>query len=191
MDRRLFIALLLTGCSSASQLRETYDLASPFKASVKASRSRSQLTIAEPKTLAAFDSDRIAVKQVGGSFAYLADGAYADRLPRLLQTRLVHVFENSNRLASVGRPGDRMSSDFQLVIDIREFYLDIEDSNTVKIEISVKLMNDKTGRIVDAEFFSGSNIALSASSSAVAKAFEEALAVILTMIVQWAVKKLP
>ena len=191
MDRRLFIAFILGGCSQSSQLRETYDLAPTLTPSIKASPSRSQLTIAEPKTLASLDTDRIAVKQAGGSLAYLSDGAYADRLPKLLQTRLIHVFENANRLGSVGRPGDRMSSDYQLILDIRAFYLDVEDGNKAKIEISVKLMNDRTGRIIAAEVFGGSHVAASAASSAVAKAFEAALAAILTMIVQWSVKKLP
>jgi cholesterol transport system auxiliary component len=191
MLRRYFLftaTALLTGCGG-SQLRENYDLAGAISPKQAGGRGRGQLTVNEPKVIGSLDSDRIAVRAAGGAISYLADGIYADRLPRLVQTRLVQSFENAGRLGSVGRPGERLASDYQLVLDIRTFYLNIEAGNLVEIEISVKLMNDKTGRILAAEIFGGQVPASGATSAQAIPAIEAALGGVLTNIVNWTVKK--
>jgi cholesterol transport system auxiliary component len=191
MHRRLFLlagASILTGCGG-SQLRENYDLAGAVVPRLSVGRAKGQLSVNEPKIVGAFDSDRIAVRGASGAISYLADGVYADRLPRLVQTRLVQSFENAGRLGSVGRPGERLASDYQLVLDIRAFHLNVDAGNSAEVEISVKLMNDKTGRIIAADVFTGRIPASGASSSQAISAFEQALALVLKEIVGWTVKK--
>lgn len=191
MDRRLFLlnsVVLLAGCSTTTQLRETYDLAPISKNVISASRSTKQLTIAEPKTLASLDTERMAIVQDGGGIAYLPDGSYADRLPKLVQSRLIYLFENSNRLGSVGRPGDRISSDYQLLIDIRSFHIDAANGVAV-IEVSAKLMNDRNGRIIDSAIFGERAPSSGTTAALAAKALEEALSALLVQVVQWVVKK--
>jgi cholesterol transport system auxiliary component len=191
MHRRLFLlvgASILTGCGG-SQLRENYDLAGSVAPRLAGGHARGQLTVNEPKIVGAFDSDRIAVRGANGAISYLADGVYADRLPRLVQTRLVQSFENAGRLGSVGRPGERLASDYQLVLDIRAFHLNVDAGNSAEVEISVKLMNDKTGRIMAADVFTGRITASGTSSAQAILAFEQALALVLKEIVGWTVKK--
>ena len=43
------------------------------------------------------------VLEPGGAVSYLGGGQWADRLPRLIQTRLIQSLENANRLKSVSR----------------------------------------------------------------------------------------
>lgn len=191
MIRRSFflgISTLLAGCSGA-KLFENYDLAGAVAPRQSSGRGRGQLTINEPKIVGSLDTDRIAVRAAGGAISYLADGIYADRLPRLVQTRLVQSFENAGRIGSVGRPGERLASDYQLVLDIRAFYLVVEGEISVEVEISAKLMNDKTGRILAAEIFGGRVPASGITSALAIPVFEVALAGVLTNIVNWTVKK--
>jgi cholesterol transport system auxiliary component len=188
MDRRLLLtSLLLTGCSAAS-LPQAYDLYSPLDNLPKSARSKGQLTVAEPKTIAALDTERMAVKEPSGAISYLSDGVFADRLPRLLQTRLVQAFESTNRLASVGRVGERLASDFQLLTDIRQFYVETATQNA-HIELAVKLMNDKNGRILEANIFTQSHPLLEVKAAATAQAFDLALKTILEQVIIWAIKR--
>ncbi|WP_204325184.1 ABC-type transport auxiliary lipoprotein family protein, partial [Stenotrophomonas maltophilia] len=71
--------------------------------------------VSEPTGLQPFESDRIIVREPGGALSFLGGGQWADRLPRLIQTRLVQSLENSGRLRSVSRPGDKVASDYQLI----------------------------------------------------------------------------
>jgi cholesterol transport system auxiliary component len=101
---------------------------------------------------------------------------------------LIYLFENSNRLGSVGRAGDRISSDYQLLIDIRAFQIDATNGVAV-IEVSAKLMNDRNGRIIDSAIF-GERTPISGTTAVLAaKALEEALSALLVQVVQWVVKK--
>ena len=60
-----------------------------------------------------------------GAVSYLGGGQWADRLPRLIQSRLIQTFENSHGFRAVSRPGRCASRpDFQLTTEIRAFQID-------------------------------------------------------------------
>ena len=44
------------------------------------------------------EADRIIVREPGGSLSFLGGGQWADRLPRLIQARLLQSLENTGRL---------------------------------------------------------------------------------------------
>ncbi len=144
------------------------------------------MIVAEPKAIANLDTERMAVKQAGGAVSYLPDGAWGDRLPKLLQARMIQSFENANRLRSVGRPADRLTADWQLVSEIRSFELDVSAGNEVRIEISAKLVGDRSGRIVAGRVFSVREAAAGTDARSVAAAFDMALKRLLSEMVVWA-----
>ncbi len=178
-------SLLVAACSGGSKVLETYDL-SPAPAGLARAAPRGQLIIAEPKALANLDTDRIAVKQAGGAVAYLPDGGWGDRLPRLVQARLIQSFENAGGAKDVGRPGDRLTADWQLISDIRVFELFVDGGNEARIEISAKLVNDRSGRIAIGKVFSARVPAAGSDAKAAAAAFDLALQAVLKDMVVWA-----
>ncbi len=178
----LVMAFIVTACS-ASPSPTTFDLSAPT--TVKAARSsHTQLAISEPLTVQALDSDRLIVKDSNGSISYLPSGQWADRLPRLVQTRLIQTFENASRLGKVNRPGDRIVADQQLNTEIRDFQIESATGEAV-VSVSAKIVNDRTGRIVAARIFSARVPAQAIEADKAALHLDEALSRVLTDIVIW------
>jgi cholesterol transport system auxiliary component len=143
-------AVALGGCSSGPA-PATFDLTAP-REGIAAGRGRGLLVVAEPQALQALDSTRVVVMTGVGGIAYLPDVQWADRLPKLLQSRLIQTFENGHRLQAVGRPGDRLVPAAQLNSEIRSFGID-EKTGEAVVEMSVKIVNDRTGRILAGQVF--------------------------------------
>ena len=179
----LVLALWLSGCSGQPAPR-TFDLTAPRDAG-KVSSSRAALIVAEPSTVQVFDSDRIIVRGSGGDLSFLGGAQWADRLPKLVQTRLIQTFENVSRLGAVGRPGERIVPDWQLNCDIRNFAIDSATGEAV-VEISVKLVGDRSGRVSAARLFVARVPAGSVDADSAAQALDRALSQVMIEIVRWA-----
>jgi cholesterol transport system auxiliary component len=179
----LFCAALLAGCSGGSASR-TFDLTAPRDVG-KTGGSRAALVVAEPSTVQVFDSERIIVRDQGGALSTLPGAQWADRLPRLVQTRLIQTFENASRLGAVARPGERVLPDWQLNLDIRNFAIESGTGEAV-VEISAKLVRDRTGRVQGARLFTARVPAGSIDPDNAAQALDRALSQVLVDIVRWA-----
>ena len=92
------------------------------------------------------------MKDASGAVSFLGGGQWADNLPRLIQARLIHTFENASQLAGVSRPSSGAVADVQLTSEIRAFEIATPDNEAV-VEISVKLVTDQDGRIVNGRIF--------------------------------------
>ncbi len=143
------VALGLAGCGSFEQPPTTFDLTVPEGAR-QASPGGRLLVVAEPVALQTLESDRIVVRSADGTVTFLPGVQWADRLPRLLQSRMVQSFENAGR--SVGRAGNGLSADVALTSDIRFFGVRTEGSPQAVVEISAKLVSSD-GRIERARVF--------------------------------------
>lgn len=181
----LVLALALGGCASSSSVPRSFDISAPSTFPTRAGAVRGQLLVVEPKAIASLDTERIAVRGPGGAYSYLTDGNWADRLPKLLQARLIQSFENANRLRSVGRPGDRLASDWQLLADVRAFEVVVAGSTEVVVEMSVKLVNDRSGRILSGRVFAARAPAAGTDAINVSAAFNGAVQSLMREIVLW------
>lgn len=180
-------ALVLAGCSvlGGGDAPATYDLSAPRDLGVKGGTG-AQILIPEPTAVKAIDSDRIVVRPANQEIAYLAGSQWSDRLPRLVQLRIVEAFENTGRVRAVGRPGQNLSIDYQVVTDIRRFQLDVSGgARRAVAEVSVKLMNDRNGRVVATEVFTAEVPAASDAPPAAVAALDAALNMILAETVKW------
>lgn len=177
----LLLAAALGGCGSSSTT--AYDLSAARSA--RAARLSGQIVVAEPTALQAFESERIAVKDAAGTVSVLPDAQWADRLPRLLQARLVQTFENASKSRSVARPGDGVTADAQLATEIRAFQFDARSGEAI-VEISAKLVDARGGRILNARLFSSRTPVGSANPGEVTQALDRSLGTVLTEMVRWA-----
>ncbi|MFN3502743.1 MAG: ABC-type transport auxiliary lipoprotein family protein, partial [Allorhizobium sp.] len=109
------LGLGLAACGSKAN-NDTFDLtASVSEVATSASARNRQLLVADPSALKALDSEQILVRVSGAEIRYLSQSQWSDRLTRVVQSKLVVAFENTGRLGGVGRPGQGLAIDFQLI----------------------------------------------------------------------------
>lgn len=143
--------------------------------------------MAEPISLAVLESEKIVVRPPHGAVAHLSNAQWSDRLPKLLQARLVQAFENGSRLRTVSRPGERVFADFQLLTDVRAFQIAVGgDVPVAEVEISAKVVADRAGRIVAARIFRATVPAAAADGPGAVQALDEAFQRVAAELVQWA-----
>ena len=173
------LGLALQGCGGGAA-PETFDLTSA--ASFTSRPARGQLAVAEPVATLPVDSDRIVIRTGPEAVAYLSGAQWAERLPRLVQSRLIGSFENSRSLRNVARPG--ISADNNLLTDIRRFEVDVTMGEAVA-ELSVKLVSDRGGRIRAARIFTCRTPAPSKGPALIAAALDAALGNCMKQVVMW------
>lgn len=176
--------LALAGCSSGA-VPTTYDLTAPRSDAAGPLSARGQLIVAEPRAVQALDSERILVREANGSLSFLGGGQWSDRVPRLVQARLIQTFENVGRRAAVARPGERLVADYQLNTDIRSFHI-ASANGSAEVEISAQLVNDRTGRVAAARIFRATEPAGAVDAANATAALDRALGRLLVDIVRWA-----
>jgi cholesterol transport system auxiliary component len=184
------IALGLAGCSGVGGLlapapAETFDLRSASDTSARAGRGRGTLLVQEPNALRILDSDRIVVRPSPNEVTYLGGAQWSDRLPRLVQARLVETFQKASRLRTVARPGEGVDGDNTLLTEIRAFEIDAGAGSVARVEMTARVVGTRSGRVVAAEVFSAT-VPGSTEPRAAAAALDQALNQVLNRIVVWA-----
>jgi cholesterol transport system auxiliary component len=182
----LLVALGLSACASAPP--QTFDLSDP-PVHRGGRTSPRQLVVSEPVTSAAFDSDRIVVRPHANQIAYLSGVQWSDRLPTLVQTRLIEALESAQIVRSVGRPSERLAADVTLECEIRAFEVDVE-SNAATVELSVKLVSPQTGRLIAANVFSAHAPVTGTAGAVASSALDTAFSDVQRQIVGWAAGKI-
>jgi cholesterol transport system auxiliary component len=178
MGVALSAGLLAAACGGSAP--ETFDLSA---ASVPtAHKLRAQIAIREPLASPDLDGQRIVVRTSPETLAYLSGAQWSDRLPTLVQTRLVQTFQNANLSQSVGRAGAGFAADYSLELDIRAFELDAKGAQA-NVDIAAKLVNDRGGRILAARIFNAQVPAAGTGGAAASAALNAALATVMTQIV--------
>ncbi|MCB1507746.1 MAG: membrane integrity-associated transporter subunit PqiC [Hyphomicrobiaceae bacterium] len=179
----------LSGCAGGGSSSATiYDLTAPRQVEASGS-TRRQLLVPSPIAVRAYASDRIVVRTGDATLAYFPDAQWSDDLPALLQARLVETFEASGRVRAVGRPGQGLLIDVQVVTEIRAFEIAVTDQGAVAdVVLSVKLMNDANGRVIAARVFDALVPAANDGADAGAQALDAALDQVMSDIVRWALQ---
>lgn len=187
----LGLALVLSGCAALGLAKgppPTFDLTAPRQFPGHTGPARGLLVVAEPSTIALFDTEKIVVRQAADEVATLAGAQWSDRLPKLVQARLIQGFENANRVRAVGRPDDRLSTDFLLISTIRAFDIAVGGAPHAEVEIAVKIVADRRGRILAGKIFRATVPTASTEGAAAAAALDQAFQKAATDIVLWAAR---
>ncbi len=183
------LGAILAGCGGGAK-NDTFDLSvSPAPATQARSLKGRQLLVAEPTALKALDSENIVVRLSNSEVQYLANSQWSDRLPRMVQSKLVEAFQDTGRLGGVGRPGQGLAIDYQVVTDIRAFEVDTKN-NVANIEISVQLLNDRNGTVRAQDVFRASARVSGTGNANLVKALDSAFAAASREIVAWTLKAL-
>ena len=186
----VFVALAIAGCSLfRGPPPVTYELTAPESIPKLRAGTAAQIMIPEPRALKVLDSERIVVTTYS-MISYYPDAQWADRLPAVFQAKAIEAFEQSKRARAVGRPGEGLSIDYQLLIDIRTFeYNTSTDQGFARIEISAKILNDRNGRVVATRVLSAETPVTDDGAEGVVAALDATLGQVLVDLVRWTVEK--
>jgi cholesterol transport system auxiliary component len=181
-------AALLAGCGTTAK-NDTYDLsAAPVDGSGPSAKNK-QILIADPTALKALNSDQIVIRVSPSEIQYLSRSQWSDTLPRMVQAKLVEAFENSGKLGGVGKPGQGLAIDYQVVSDIRSFEIDASSGNKAVVEISVKILNDRNGTVRAQQVFRAT-AAAGGDNAGFVKGLDRAFTAVTDQIVGWTLKSI-
>ena len=177
------LVALLSACAAISPPPsvDTYDLSVPGVATAAKGRSL-QVLVPEPVVDRSYDNDRLLVRRSATEIAYYSGAQWADRLPRLVQSRLVETLERSGRFRAAGRPGQGLAIDRQLIVEIRSFDYVVNDRR-VEVDLAVKTMDDRTGRVLATVDHRAEEPVASDTAGAVVTAFDAAFSRVVGEIV--------
>lgn len=183
------VAGLLAACAAGGgPPTAIYDLsarATGFEG--KGGRSSIQLLIPEPMALKAYNSDSIAVRPSPLAISYFQGVLWADRLPRMVQSKVLQSFENSRRVKAVGLPGEGLLINYQVLLEIRAFELRTDGQARAYIEMAAKILNDSNGGVIANKVFIA-EVPVSSDQPAKAVAgLDAALKQVLDELVAWTI----
>jgi cholesterol transport system auxiliary component len=180
------VAALVSGCGTKAN-NDTFDLSLTPTAAGPSARNR-QILVPEPTAVKMLDSEQVVVRVSPSEVQYLANSRWGDRLPRLVQSKLVEAFENSGRLGGVGKPGQGLAIDYQVVTDIRSFEVTTDGSRVATVEISAKILNDRNGTVRASSVFKATSPVSGSENSDFVEALDRAFAKVGAEIVDWSLK---
>ena len=181
--------VLLTSCTLLKPQeapRETFDISAPASISGLRGGSGSQILVKAPTALKSIDSERLIVRPSPAVITYLAGVQWGDTVPRMVQAKLVEAFENTGATGATAKPGDGLVIDYQLVSDIRKF--EILNREAV-VEISIKLLSDKSGLVRETRIFTATSPARGTSAEDYVAAIDAAFDDLARSVVRWVVNQ--
>jgi cholesterol transport system auxiliary component len=182
------LSMLLSGCiglGGSSEPLDTFELTAPPPPATEGRRSRSQILITEPTALKSLDSERIVIKPTASAIEYLAGSQWADRLPRIVQARMVEAYQLSGRVGGVGRPGEGLAIDYQVIADIRAFEVRLAGDDRAVVELYVRVLNDRNGVVAGARLFSHTAPVIGTGNQAFVTALDKAFVAVSGEVVAW------
>ncbi|WP_170326684.1 ABC-type transport auxiliary lipoprotein family protein [Ruegeria arenilitoris] len=203
---RLFLVVLalvsLGGCTGLGTLRQAskpndlYLLTPKSTFSSSLPRVQRQIVVQEPTATAAVNTDQIAIQPTPLQVQYLPRARWVDRAPLIVQALLVESFENSGKVAAVGRSTVGLRADYVVVPDLREFQgmviSDADGNQTIRVEvrINIKIIDEFEDKIIASDSFREFVIAASDQTPDLVRAFDEALGKTMRDAVEWSVRKI-
>ncbi|MGO8739492.1 ABC-type transport auxiliary lipoprotein family protein [Rhodoblastus sp.] len=173
------LALGLSGCASLTA-PERFDLRA---AAVHARPSRATFAVPTPSAEGPLDGELIVVRGADGSLSRVPGVEWADRLPSLLQGRIVETFENAGLARQVAVAGG--PAQYAVRVEARRFDIDAA-THMATVEMTARLVAENGGRIVAAKIFSASAPVAEIAGAAPALALNRALADVLARMIPWA-----
>jgi cholesterol transport system auxiliary component len=173
------LILALAGCGAAP--RETFDLSGASQvAGPRLSERGGTVEVAEPVALQPIASDRLVIRGAAGDLSVLSDAQWADRLPRLVEARLIARLRAGGVDATF--PGALAS--YRLTSELRRFEIDAAREIAV-VEIAVRISSASNGARRGEAVFVGEAPAPHTLGPDAVRAFDAALGQASAQIVAW------
>ncbi len=185
--------MALPGCAvlgGGSSPLDTYELTAAAASQTGPRRGRAQILIAEPSALKSLDGQNIVIKPAPGEIQYLKGAQWADRLPKVVQARLAEAFQSSGRVGGVGKPGEGLAIDFQVITEIRAFEIRLGGAGEAHVDLFVRILNDRNGTVRASRSFSAQAPVAGKGNPAYAAALDRAFREATDEIVAWSLRRI-
>lgn len=183
----------LSGCAAlpggGGKPLDTYELTAPDIDATRR-RPRLQVLVAEPSALKSLDGQNIVVKTGSTAIAYLDGAQWGDRLPKIVQARLAETFQRSRAFGGVGKPGEGLAIDYQIVTDVRAFEIVASGGEKARVSLFVRLLNDRNGVVVAEQLFESNAPVSGSGNDAYVAALDNAFGAVAADIVVWTAGRL-
>ncbi len=176
----------LGGGGSAKQTATVYELAAPGMTQFDDAPDV-QLTVSEPTAVVSFDTQKILYRSGSGETMPAEDGQWGDTLPKILQAKIIHTFENANYMRVV-RATDGVPSDHQLLLDLRRFDVSVAPERTAEVEFTAKIVDG--GKVSDGRMFRATAPVRGEGTAAAAAGLNEAFGEAAVALVTWVTSSL-
>lgn len=205
MIRHFLVVLALVslgGCAGLGTLRQAskpndlYLLTPKSTFSSSLPRIQKQVVVQEPTATAAVNTDQIAIQPTPLLVQYLPRARWVDRAPLIVQALLVESYENSGKVAAVGRSTVGLRADYVIVPDLREFQglviAEDDGSSTVRVEVrmNIKIIDEFEDKIIASDSFREYVVAASDKTPDLVRAFDDALGKTMRDAVEWSVRRI-
>ena len=181
------LALAMAGCAAlpggGPAPLDTFELSAPTVAAK--THSRRQILIAEPSALKALDGQNIVIKSSARSIQYLKGAQWADRLPLIVQARLAETFQRSGSFAGVGKPGEGLAIDYQIIVEVRSFEVRVGGGEHADVDLFVRVLNDRNGEVRASKSFTATVPVSGSGNQAYVGALDKAFGQAAQEIVRW------
>jgi cholesterol transport system auxiliary component len=146
-----------------------------------------QLTVEEPAAAGNLNTGRIAIAMSPTSSDYYSKTAWTDRLPLMVQTRIVDSFENTHKIVAVSRDSIGLRPNYVLQTDLRNFeaLYYYGGAPIVRVRIVAKLVRMPDRQIIGVASFERCVRARADKVPSVVEAFDQALGSVMKRLVAW------
>jgi hypothetical protein len=93
--------------------------------------------------------------------------------------------EDTGKIGGVGKPGQGLAIDYQVITEIRAFEISTEGADTANVEIFAKILNDRNGTVLAQKAFRATAAVRGTGNTAFIKAMDQAFANVSAEIVSW------
>ena len=173
------VCLGLVGCARAAGRRPPRPTISLRRGPLPGASKKApwQLAVYEPVAVHTLETNRLMVRPQPDQVSYYKGIAWSDRLPRLVQARMIESFQNSGAVKAVSNTYGQ----YALASEIRAFQIDVTTGRAAaEVDVFAKLINLSTGKVIATKGF---NARVPAKSDAPEDAFA-ALNQAFTQVVQ-------
>jgi phospholipid/cholesterol/gamma-HCH transport system substrate-binding protein len=174
----------MTGGGAATTAGAIYDLTAPTSFPPLGKKLGAQLSIGDPSAVLLLDTQKIVVRPQAPDNPSFENARWSDSLPKLIQARIVQSFENSKYFSAVARQAEALSSDYQLLIDVRSFQISTAPEAEALVELSARLVGEN-GKIKESRVFRSTVPAKIGDAAGATSALNEAFSKVAKEIVIW------
>ena len=193
------LSLGLGGCSVTGALKgafsnttpaNTYDLVVDRSAIKRSSRLGTQLVVATPVAVKVLAGENILVKPSPNQVNYYGGAVWGDRLPKLLQARIVDAVRETGRFRAVSDGSDRIKGDVTLSTTIEAFQIEVQGERAAAhIICHAKLIHVESGKVYASRRFTEQMPASNREVEAGVEALNRAMNAMLVDMTRWIVRR--
>lgn len=169
----------------------TYDLIPPRISTVTPPRAAPfQLVVNQPTAVRALGTDKLLVKPGADQISFYKGAAWSDRLPKLVQDRMVQAFQNAGLVKAVGSRSDRLNADIELATQLNAFQVELDGQRaSARVSLFIKVIDGNAGKMIASREFQTTVPTSATEAREMVASLNRAFDTVLRQIVPWVARQ--